>query len=140
MKHKTHLGSCLCGSVKFQVTDIGEKMANCHCSMCRKFHGAAFATFGEVSVENFVWLKGKELLSSYRAENGTVRQFCSNCGSSLIFKPANDKNEVVEFSLGCLDSDIERTPDANIFTKYKANWYEITDDLPQFEEGRCCEY
>lgn len=104
--------------------------------MCRKFHGAAFATFGEVAFESFKWLKGEDILSSYQAENGTTRKFCKKCGSNLIFEPANDPGEVVEFSLGCLDGEIEQRPDANIYTKYKASWYEITDDLPQFEEGR----
>lgn len=135
-EQKKYTGSCLCGSIQFEVSDVGEKMGNCHCSMCRKFHGAAFATFGEANTENFKWLAGEALLKNYQADNGTVRQFCSNCGSSLIFKPANDTGKVVEFALACLDTPLEQRPDVHIFTKYKANWYEITDALPQFDEGR----
>ena len=43
----TYKGLCLCGSIKYAVDKIEPKMGHCHCSMCRKFHGAAFATFGE---------------------------------------------------------------------------------------------
>jgi len=111
-------------------------MAHCHCTMCRKFHGAAFSTYGEVKVENFCWLQGEEFLKKYLAPNGTERQFCKNCGSSLTFKPANNRGEVIEFSLGTLDDDIEQKPDAHVFTDKCANWFTITDDLPQFKAGR----
>ncbi|MCE0495445.1 GFA family protein [Vibrio salinus] len=131
-----YLGSCLCGSIKYSVSHVEEKMAHCHCNMCRKFHGAAFATFGEAKKADFNWLSGEELIKEYLADNGTKRLFCSNCGSSLVFVPSNDSGEYVEFSLGTIDSEIQQKPDAHIFTNYGANWYQITDDLPQYEEDR----
>ena len=129
-------GSCLCASIEFEASHLSTKMGHCHCSMCRKFHGAAFATFGETSREHFRWLKGAELLSSYTADNGTTRQFCSKCGSSLIFIPSGDDNGLVEFALGALDDPISETPDAHIYTAYKANWMGLCDDLPKFPESR----
>jgi len=129
-------GQCLCGSIKYEIDEIEPQIAHCHCSMCRKFHGAAFATFGEVKANKFHWLQGEKLLKTYLAPNGTKRQFCNNCGSSLIFTPSNDAGEFIEFSLGTLDSEIKLKPDAHIFTAYGASWYNIADDLPQFIEGR----
>ncbi|MCK4707552.1 MAG: GFA family protein [Gammaproteobacteria bacterium] len=130
-----YTGQCLCGSIKYQVDKIEPKIAHCHCSMCRKFHGAAFATFGEAVKKNFHWLEGKSLLKSYVASNRTTRQFCNNCGSSLTFlSPAFP--HLVEFSLGTLDSNITLKPDAHIFTGSKACWYDITDKLPQYKEWR----
>jgi len=129
-------GSCLCGTVKYQVTNLNPKMGHCHCSMCRKFHGAAFATFGEVASEDFRWLTGESALKVFIADNGTARKFCSQCGASLIFKSKNDQATTVEFTLGTLDSDINQYPDSHIFVGSKANWFEISDDLPQFNQGR----
>jgi len=129
-------GQCLCGEVKYEVLKIEDRMGHCHCSMCRKFHGAAFATLGEARTENFRWVAGVEHIKSYVAPNGTTRKFCGNCGSSLIFEPANNVGEFVEFSLGSLDTDIALKPDAHIYTKFSANWYEITDHLPKYAEGR----
>jgi len=129
-------GACLCGKVQYEVLALESKMANCHCSMCRKFHGAAFATFGAAKVENFRWLKGKESLKSYTAENGTIRRFCENCGSSLTFSPANDPGKYIEFSLGSLETPILQRPDAHIFVEFKASWYDIKDALPQHPRGR----
>jgi hypothetical protein len=129
-------GQCLCGSIKYEVDEIETQMAHCHCEMCRKFHGAAFSTYGEARTENFRWVAGESQLKTYLAANGTRRKFCNNCGSSLIFVPSNDSGERVEFALSTLDSKIELRPDVHVFTNYRADWYEVSDDLPQFSEGR----
>ncbi len=129
-------GSCLCGAVRYSVSVIESKLGHCHCSMCRKFHGAAFATFGEALKENFSWDCGQEKLQSYTADNGSVREFCGACGSSLTFAPSEDDNGLVEFALGTLDTAIHQQPDAHIFTAYKSSWFTITDDLPQYDESR----
>ncbi|NNC99649.1 MAG: GFA family protein [Gammaproteobacteria bacterium] len=135
MHNTTYRGSCLCQGVQFEVDQIEPRMAHCHCSMCRKFHGAAFATYGEARKNNFRWLRGEQLLKSYTAKNRSTRRFCQNCGSSLTFAPAK-QNDFVEFALASLDTEIKQTPDAHVFTAYKADWYKIIDDLPQFKEGR----
>ena len=129
-------GSCLCGAIQFEASHLSPKMAHCHCSMCRKFHGAAFATFGETTIEHFRWTQGEDKLKSFTAANGTTRQFCSECGSSLIFKPPGKDNGLVEFALGTLDDPICERPDAHIYTAFKADWMELSDGLPSYKEGR----
>lgn len=135
-KESNMKGQCLCGLVKYEVSKIEDRMGHCHCTMCRKFHGAAFATYAEARTQNFHWVSGEDHLKSYLAPNGTTRQFCDNCGSSLIFIPSNDTGELIEFSIGTLDSDIDLKPDAHIYTEFGANWYDITDDLPKYSQGR----
>ena len=135
-KANYYKGECLCGSIKYTVDKIEHKMAHCHCNMCRKFHGAAFVTFGEALSENFHWIEGEEFLQEFKANNGTVRKFCKICGSSMIFQPSNDTGELIEFSLGTLDSDIVGRPDAHVFMANKANWVKVEDDLPKFEGDR----
>ncbi len=133
---KPYRGECLCGSIKYKVDKIEPQMSHCHCTMCRKFHGAAFATYGEAKVENFRWLAGEGLLKVYRVPNGTKRQFCNNCGSSMTFSPSNDAGAVVEFALATLDTQIELRPDVHIYRSNAANWLEIHDKLPQYTQGR----
>jgi len=129
-------GTCLCGAIRYEVAEFLPRIGHCHCSMCRKFHGAAFATFGEVQHENFRWLCGQSELSAYTAGNGTVRRFCRHCGSSLTFQASETDHSTIELALGTLDTDIPFRPDAHIFIAYKANWHTIRDNLQQFEEGR----
>lgn len=132
MQQTHHTGSCLCGEIRFAASELDPQMAHCHCTMCRKFHGAAFSTFA--SAKRFRWLAGEELLSLYTASNGSQRQFCRQCGSSLTFRAAGA--EAFEFALAALDTPISERPDAHLWVDNRANWHTITDDLPQLSGGR----
>ena len=129
-------GSCLCGAIKYEVDKIEPHMAHCHCTMCRKFHGAAFASFGEAKPENFRWTQGEDKLVEYLGSNNSIRRFCKTCGSSMTFQPSFDNGGLIEFTLGTLDSDISESPDAHIYLGNKANWFNTEDELPKYKEGR----
>ena len=135
MNSATYQGQCLCGKVKYQAQDMSKNMAHCHCTMCRKFHGAAFSTYGSVLRENLVWLNGENYLKSYVASNGSTRKFCQNCGSSLVFISAGDE-ERVELALATLDNPPDLRPDAHIYTESKVSWLSINDDLPKYDQSR----
>jgi len=132
----TYKGSCLCGVVSFEADAFDHRAAHCHCRMCRKFHGAEFATFVGVPRRSFRWIGGVDAVEQYRARNGTVRSFCRHCGSSLFFWSPRADPEIVEVALGLFDEDVPVVPDAHIFVGSAANWTTIADDLPQFLEGR----
>ncbi|WP_051534810.1 GFA family protein [Deefgea rivuli] len=135
MQQTHYTGSCLCGEIQFAVSELDREMAHCHCTMCRKFHGAAFSTFA--SAKDFRWLAGEDFLASYIGNNGSQRQFCRQCGSSLTFRAAGAEH--FEFALAALDTPISEHPDAHVWVDNRANWHNITDDLPQFSGGRGCE-
>ncbi len=132
----TYKGSCLCGRIRFEVDAFAPLTGNCHCSMCRKFHGAAFATIAEAHRADFRWTAGEELLKAYTAANGTTRRFCSNCGSSLTFASPLADPDLVEIALGCFDGEVPVKPDAHIYVGSGAAWARPEDNLPQFEAGR----
>ena len=129
-------GSCLCGVVSFEADEFEGNTAHCHCSMCRKFHGAAFATIASVQRSMFRWLSGKDSLVGYIAPNGTTRTFCRHCGSSLLFSSPRADPDIVEIALGAFDGDVPIRPSAHIFVGSAANWTCIVDDLPQYETTR----
>lgn len=131
-----YCGSCLCGVVKFEIDEFLPQVAHCHCSMCRKFHGAAYATIAGVPRSKFRWVEGELALKGYTAENGTTRTFCSHCGSSLMFSSTLAPENVIEIALGAVDGDFPFKPDAHIFVGSCANWTVLCDGLPQYEEGR----
>jgi hypothetical protein len=125
-------GSCLCGAIQYEVDGNIDVMANCHCSMCRKHHGASFVAYAGVKPSQFRWLQGEELLVDYESSPGTHRAFCRTCGSSL---PAPHAGEAMWFfPVGTLDDDPGQRVQGHIFVGSRAPWVEITDDLPQFEE------
>jgi hypothetical protein len=56
-------------------------MVGCHCSMCRKHHGAAYATFASAAIEGFHWLGDEDTIRSYDSSAQGRRSFCQICGS-----------------------------------------------------------
>jgi hypothetical protein len=126
-------GSCLCGGVGYQVDGEIGPMAHCHCSMCRKHHGASFATFVGVERSRFRWVKGEELVARYQSSPGHERSFCRTCGSNLPV-PWSSGAQTLYIPAGTLDDDPGVRPAVHIFVASKAPWVEISDELPQFDE------
>lgn len=124
-------GSCLCGVVSYEITGSLERMGHCHCSMCRKSHGAAFATWAIINPDQFRWTSGMEFIKGYASSPERERCFCKKCGSPLV---ATHSGKVSEVVVGTLDGDPGVRPEEHIFVGSKAPWYEIADALPQFEE------
>jgi hypothetical protein len=107
-------------------------MMNCHCSMCRKRHGAAFNTFVRAPLAGFRWVSGEDSIAQYVTSSGGSPGFCRVCGS--ITPILMDDLGQVLVPAGNLDGELGIKPQAHIFTGSKASWYEITDGLPQYEE------
>ena len=126
-------GSCLCGAIRYETSEDIDGIDHCHCSMCRRSHGAAFATYGRVARKALHILSGQDRLKEFRSSNEVTRSFCSECGSSLLFHHAAAP-ELSFIAVGSLDEDPGSRPQSHIFVASKAPWYEITDDLPQHPE------
>jgi hypothetical protein len=124
------VGSCLCGAIKWEVEARPRFAINCHCSMCRKHHGAAFATFGAVARPK-LHITGEP--KRYRSSPDATRSFCGECGSSLFFE-YDAAPKTVWVALGSADCDPNCRPEAHIFVANKAPWVELNDDLPQHAE------
>jgi hypothetical protein len=130
---QTLTGKCLCGAIAYEIIGGIGTVVNCHCSQCRRWHGAAFRTRAAVESKKFKWVRGKEYLSEY-ISTATINTFCSICGSSLISFTKNNPDEI-GVPIGGLEQDPGRRPEMHIFVGSKAPWYEITDTLPQYEQG-----
>jgi hypothetical protein len=121
-------GSCLCGAVQYETGPL-ETMVHCHCSMCRKHHGAMFATFLTGTADSFRWLAGEEHIEAYPSSDGGVRPFCRNCGSTV--PSVLPKMGVAFVPAGGLEGDPGARPRYHMFAASRASWYPITDALPQ---------
>lgn len=99
-------GGCLCGSVRYEVRGALGRATNCHCSMCRKAHGAAFGTYAGVQDSDFVLLSGGDDIAAYRSSAQVTRTFCRRCGSTLQFISAQRPGSF-SLALGTLDDDPE---------------------------------
>ncbi len=125
-------GSCLCGSIRYEVRGPFGPASHCHCSMCRKTHGAAFGTYSRVQRSDFVLVSGVEDIASYQSSPEVTRTFCRRCGSTLQFIRATRPNTFA-LALGTLDDDPGVRPSMHIYIETKVPWLDINDGLPQHE-------
>lgn len=123
-------GECLCGKVSYTVTGSLLDADHCHCSMCRRQHGAAFATYAQFKSGDFTWITGENLLKVYESSSGCGWCFCSECGSTMA---GTENGIVTTITLGTVEGDAGIKPTSHIFAGSKARWYDIKDNLPQFE-------
>ena len=124
-------GSCLCGRAQFQVDGRIEDVSHCHCSMCRKAHGAAFGTYANVPAALHRFISGEDVLKIYQSSPTAQRLFCSVCGSPMLWRDPVHFPGIASFPLGSLDSPVAVAAQRHIFVGSKATWHQITDHWPQ---------
>lgn len=126
-------GSCLCNAVRYEVTGPINNIVCCHCSICRKAQGSAFATNGIVLKKYFTFTQGKDSLTGYESSPGQTKYFCRHCGSPIVSENIKRPDQY-RVRVGTIETDISERPAAHIFVGSKACWEEIEGELPQYEE------
>lgn len=128
----TLTGECFCGEIKYKIEGGVRDARSCHCSRCRKVFSAQASAYALVEPDQFEWVSGQNLLSSYIGEDGFGFRFCSKCGSTLC---GIHKDEVHGVTLGCLNEDPQIEIGRHIYVGSKASWEVIPDGVVQYEEG-----
>lgn len=130
-------GGCLCGAVRYHIEGAAQEVYHCHCSMCRRTHGALFASFAVVRKDQFIIDMGAETLSCYESSPGVFRFFCARCGCQ-IHGELERRPDARFYAIGTLDggSHPGHAPrhERHVFVGSKVPWWPITDGLPQSEE------
>jgi hypothetical protein len=124
-------GGCWCGAVRYSVPDDFLYAWNCHCSRCRATTGSAYKSLAGIEREKLEITEGADalLVTGDDLLNDTR---CASCGS-FLFSVVRD-GAYVHVGMGSLIDAPSIRPEAHIFVGSKAEWHEITDDLPQFHE------
>src|SRR5262245_58767407 len=123
-------GACECGGVRYRVEDAFLYAANCHCSRYRAATGSAFKPFGGIERGKLEVTDGLDTLHVYGDDDLNDTR-CAVCGS-LLFSVVRE-GEYVHVALGSLVDAPSVRPTEHIFVGSKAPWFEITDDLIQFD-------
>ena len=120
-------GHCLCGEVRFEVRGPLASAHACHCGQCRRQSGH-FVVGTSAKRADFVLLSDKTL-AWYRSSPIARRGFCSACGSVMLW---DDGGPQMSINAGCLNQPTGLKTVRHIFVEDKADYYEITDGLPQY--------
>jgi len=127
-----HLGSCLCGEVRFAISGGFESFFLCHCARCRKDTGSAHAANLFSTTAGIDWLAGAESVRTFNLP-GTrhARSFCATCGSALPNAQMGGRLLVVP--AGSLDTPVAIRPDAHILLASRADWDEHLEDIVRLD-------
>ena len=126
-------GSCLCGGVKFELTEAPETLRYCHCESCKKLSGGAATLNGRVPASAIRILEGEELLQTFLPTEGSSKTFCLACGSNL-FGGGWPDSPVASVRATALDDAFDARPSAHIFARSVGPWETLPDDgLERFE-------
>ena len=134
MPSESVMGSCLCGSVKFEVRPPFSAFRYCHCSRCRKASGSAHAANIFVPQGQFAWSAGEDLVNHYKLPTAKTFavSFCTRCGSRVPHL-IHERQEYL-IPAGLLDEDPVSRPQNIIFWGSRAPWYVEPQEIPKFDE------
>ena len=125
-------GQCRCRAVTYRVADAFAYALNCHCSNCRRATGAAFKPLAGIPVGMIGIAAGAEAVMAV-GDAGAPYIHCRICGSLLYAVVKN--GTFAHVTMGTLVDTPGIRPSAHVFVASKAEWFSITDDLPQHAEG-----
>ena len=130
MSDSTVSGSCFCGAVRFRIGLPTLGCAHCHCTMCRRSHGASYVTWIAVPYAHFQLEAGESELTRFRSSDHGTRSFCSRCGSSLFCESTHHPDNI-DIVLANLHGPIDRAPQVHVYYDDRASWVAIGDELPR---------
>jgi hypothetical protein len=119
--------------VRYEIARTPLRVTNCHCSQCRKAHGAAYATYAAVERADFRFTAGAERVRRFQSSAPVQRSFCEVCGSNLAFE-SDEQRGRLWIAAGGFDDDPGVRPQRHIYVGSKAPWFEIADSLPRHAE------
>ena len=123
-------GSCFCGAVRFSAQLPTLFCGHCHCSMCRRSHGAGYVTWFAVPRAQFVLESGEAELARFRSSDHGARSFCRRCGSSLFCESTRHPDQI-DIVLANMHGPIDRPPQCHIYFDDRVDWVAVNDGLPR---------
>ena len=130
-------GGCLCGGVRFELTERPTAAGYCHCTRCQKRTGTASSAQARIDARTFRLVRGEEHVKGWRHPDGGFEKcFCSECGAHLFSRNPDDPTQM-SIRLGAFDGDPGVRPSWRAFVDYAAPWDPIPDDgLERFPERK----
>jgi len=128
----TVAGGCLCGAVRFEADLPSKWCAHCHCSVCRKAHGAGYVTWVGFDKSRTRIIEDDGQLQWYASSAEAQRGFCRQCGSTMFFRSERWAGEL-HIVLACFDDAIDREPQANVCFDTHVEWMPVNAELKRVD-------
>ncbi len=123
--------TCYCRRVRIELELPTKFVAHCHCSNCRRAHGAPFVTWAGFLESQVRVAAGQEDLVPYVTDTEATRSFCRVCGTTLLFRSPRWAGEI-HVAAASVEGELDREPEAHAFADRAVAWCPISDDLPRY--------
>jgi hypothetical protein len=130
-------GGCLCGAVRFEVTEPPLAAGYCHCTRCQRRTGTAASPQARLASGSLRVTRGEDAIRAFVPDDGGAEKlFCGDCGAAL-WSRSQDDAQVISVRLGAFDADPGVELSYRQFVGYAAPWEPLPDDgLPRYSERR----
>jgi len=137
MTEPSTTGGCLCGGVRFKLSEPATEATYCHCTRCQRRTGTSSSAQAPIDGRTFTFLSGEELVQGWRHPDGGFEKcFCRTCGAHLFSRNPDDHTQM-SIRLSAFDGDPGVRPSVRTFVAYAASWEPIPDDgLIRYDEGK----
>lgn len=124
-------GGCLCGAVRYRARRPLRDVIYCHCSQCRRSSGHFVAA--TAVAPDALQFDRHDGLTWYASSASAERGFCSRCGASLFWRPADGAH--VSIMAGTLDTPTGLVAREHLHVGAAGDYYRIDDRLPKYQQG-----
>lgn len=129
-------GGCLCGGVRFELSEPPYSAGYCHCTRCQRRTGTAASAQARIDGHTLTIVQGEDLLRGWQPPDGHEKRFCGVCGSHLFSRNPDDPTRV-SVRMGAFDGDPGVRLSWRNYVAYAATWEPIPDDgLERFAEAK----
>ena len=128
-------GGCMCGEVRYKITEQPLFTQACHCKNCKVLTGSSYILNTSI-LENTLIVEGKISSSvELKAGSGAAYRvyFCGKCGA-YIYADYDSAIGRLTLRVKTLDNPDEFPPQVHIFVKDKDPWLNPVDDVICFEK------
>lgn len=125
-------GACLCGEIKYEITQPLGRTAVCHCKNCQRAAGSAYSTVASIVKADFNLISGTpKLFTDWDTKSGrsVERYFCGNCGSP-IYSAVAARPDMIFLKTGTMDDTSHFTPQFQVWCDSKQHWVVLDESLP----------
>ncbi len=117
-------GGCQCGAVRYRIAAGPAKSVVCHCRMCQRASGNAFAPLMEVPSARIDWTGAP---AEWASSDIAVRGFCATCGTPLYYR----SGETTEIMAGTIAPPFAFRPIEQIAVESRRAWLADLPHLPE---------
>ncbi len=133
----TITGGCLCGKIRYEISQPMQNIIACHCTNCQKSSGSGISHNTPIPSSAFKLTSGQPKVFADTANSGNklYRAFCGDCGSP-IYSQREKMPEMMVVKVGTLDNSNAMKLAMNIWTNSARPWLHLASDVERHPENR----